>query len=226
MMIVSTQPAHTATPNLPVLLFQFSETDAEALVNLLLPYGLACLKAPHLDAAQQTLNTQKVSVLMYQYTLPAEQQQKLITLAQMHNIPTIELNESLSTSLTPATLKHQLDTHHIKTHPLPMENFDHDLDLLKITAESILLEGPILLNELTQESSTANSDTQRRLTHTLKSHVRLFNDEETAHFLQTIEDELANGQSLTSNQSQQIGQRIRGFLNWLSLLTQTSPNTL
>lgn len=77
--------------------------------------------------------------------------------------------------------------------PIPMQNFDHDKELLKITIDLIAAEIPLLLEGIEKELLQARWPELKRGLHTLKGHCKLVGELDFADFLQHLEDQVSQG---------------------------------
>ncbi|HEX4880151.1 MAG TPA: ATP-binding protein, partial [Limnobacter sp.] len=74
--------------------------------------------------------------------------------------------------------------------PIPMQNFDHDRDLLKNSALLIAAELPTLWQTFDSHVSKAHWQDAKRVVHTLKGHCKLIGELDFADFLQALETSL------------------------------------
>ncbi|WP_370260908.1 ATP-binding protein [Limnobacter sp.] len=74
--------------------------------------------------------------------------------------------------------------------PIPMQNFDHDRELLRSSALLIAAELPALWHEFEQHLQAAELQATKRVVHTVKGHCKLLGEFGFAEFLQRIESAL------------------------------------
>ncbi|HEX4844169.1 MAG TPA: ATP-binding protein [Limnobacter sp.] len=77
--------------------------------------------------------------------------------------------------------------------PIPMQNFDHDRDLLKHSASLIAAELPELWEAFLTQTRHALWMDAKRTIHTLKGHCKLIGEMDFAEFLQRLESTLLSG---------------------------------
>lgn len=80
-----------------------------------------------------------------------------------------------------------------KVSPIPMQNFDHDKELLKSTLDMIAAEIPTLLTKIEKHIQQAQWPETKHALHALKGHCKLVGEIEFASFLQHLENIVLQG---------------------------------
>ena len=80
-----------------------------------------------------------------------------------------------------------------KVSPIPMQNFDHDKELLKTTLDMIAAEIPVLLTNIETSIQQAQWSEAKRALHTAKGHCNLVGEHDFAGFLQHMENLIVQG---------------------------------
>lgn len=104
--------------------------------------------------------------------------------------------------------------------PIPMQNFDHDRELLKTTIEMIAAEVPKLLEETESHLLQAQWLDAKRTLHTLKGHCKLIGEMDFAGFLQGLEHQLASQQCPPEPELSHLRSNIKALQYRLKMLSQ------
>lgn len=104
--------------------------------------------------------------------------------------------------------------------PIPMQNFDHDKELLKTTINMIAAEIPQLSDEAEKQLSALNLSEAKRALHTLKGHCKLVGELAFADFIQQLENQLAQNQLPAADSIEHLKTNLRVLQQRLRLLSQ------
>lgn len=104
--------------------------------------------------------------------------------------------------------------------PIPMQNFDHDKELLKTTIDMIAAEIPQLADETEKQLLAENFPEAKRALHTLKGHCKLVGELAFAEFIQQLENQLAHKQLPAANSVEHLRTNLRVLQQRLRLLSQ------
>lgn len=104
--------------------------------------------------------------------------------------------------------------------PIPMQNFDHDKELLKTTINMIAAEIPQLSDEAEKQLSAKNLPEAKRALHTLKGHCKLVGEFAFADFIQQLENQLMQNQLPAANSIEHLKTNLRVLQQRLRLLSQ------
>ncbi len=107
-----------------------------------------------------------------------------------------------------------------KVSPIPMQNFDHDKELLKTTINMIAAEIPRLSDEAEKQLSAKNLPEAKRALHTLKGHCKLVGEFAFADFIQQLENQLMQNQLPAANSIEHLKSNLRVLQQRLRLLCQ------
>ncbi|MBU0543288.1 MAG: response regulator [Gammaproteobacteria bacterium] len=107
-----------------------------------------------------------------------------------------------------------------KVSPIPMQNFDHDKELLKTTINMIAAEIPQLSDEAEKQLSAKNLPEAKRALHTLKGHCKLVGEFAFADFIQQLENQLMQNQLPAANSIEHLKSNLRVLQQRLRLLSQ------
>lgn len=107
-----------------------------------------------------------------------------------------------------------------KVSPIPMQNFDHDKELLKTTINMIAAEIPRLSDEAEKQLSAKNLPEAKRALHTLKGHCKLVGEFAFADFIQQLENQLMQNQLPAANSIEHLKSNLRVLQQRLRLLGQ------
>lgn len=107
-----------------------------------------------------------------------------------------------------------------KVSPIPMQNFDHDKELLKTTINMIAAEIPQLSDEAEKQLSAKNLPEAKRALHTLKGHCKLVGEFAFADFIQQLENQLMQNQLPAANSIERLKSNLRVLQQRLRLLGQ------
>ena len=107
-----------------------------------------------------------------------------------------------------------------KVSPIPMQNFDHDKELLKTTINMIAAEIPQLSDEAEKQLSAKNLPEAKRALHTLKGHCKLVGEFAFADFIQQLENQLMQNQLPAANSIEHLKSNLRVLQQRLRLLGQ------
>ncbi|KYP11034.1 MAG: hypothetical protein A0129_09675 [Limnobacter sp. CACIAM 66H1] len=107
-----------------------------------------------------------------------------------------------------------------KVSPIPMQNFDHDKELLKTTINMIAAEIPQLSDEAEKQLSAKNLPEAKRALHTLKGHCKLVGEFAFADFIQQLEIQLMQNQLPAANSIEHLKSNLRVLQQRLRLLCQ------
>lgn len=104
--------------------------------------------------------------------------------------------------------------------PIPMQNFDHDKELLKTTIDMIAAEIPQLADETEKQLLAMNLSEAKRALHTLKGHCKLVGELAFADFIQQLENQLAQNQLPAADSIEHLKTNLRVLQQRLRLLSQ------
>ena len=104
--------------------------------------------------------------------------------------------------------------------PIPMQNFDHDKELLKTTIDMIAAEIPQLADETEKQLLAMNLSEAKRALHTLKGHCKLVGELAFADFIQQLENQLAQNQMPAADSIEHLKTNLRVLQQRLRLLSQ------
>jgi two-component system, sensor histidine kinase len=104
--------------------------------------------------------------------------------------------------------------------PIPMQNFDHDKELLKTTINMIAAEIPQLSDDAEKQLLAENLPEAKRALHTLKGHCKLVGELAFADFIQQLENQLAQNQLPATNSIEHLKTNLRVLQHRLCLLSQ------
>ncbi|WP_341236318.1 response regulator [uncultured Limnobacter sp.] len=104
--------------------------------------------------------------------------------------------------------------------PIPMQNFDHDKELLKTTINMIAAEIPQLADDTENEILAGNLSEAKRALHTLKGHCKLVGELSFADFIQQMENQLMLHQRPTADALEHLKKNLRVLQQRLRLLSQ------
>lgn len=107
-----------------------------------------------------------------------------------------------------------------KIAPIPMHNFDHDKELLKITIDLIAAEIPLLLNDIEKQLQQEEWPEVKRGLHTLKGHCKLVGELDFADFLQQMENEVGQGIRPATKSITHMKTNLKNLQHRLCLLSQ------
>lgn len=103
----------------------------------------------------------------------------------------------------------------LQTCAMPMQNFDHDRELLKTTANLIATEMPALCSALDKSLQTRQLEEAKRVLHTVKGHCKLIGETEFAGFVQQLENQLGNGELPGPRETQHLLNNLKVLHNRL-----------
>jgi signal transduction histidine kinase/DNA-binding NarL/FixJ family response regulator len=104
--------------------------------------------------------------------------------------------------------------------PIPMQNFDHDKELLKTTINLIAAEIPQLADDIEKQLMAEKLPEAKRALHTLKGHCKLVGELAFADFIQQLENQLMNNQLPATNSLEHLKTNLRVLQQRLRLLAQ------
>ncbi|MCZ8016710.1 MAG: response regulator [Limnobacter sp.] len=130
------------------------------------------------------------------------------------------MKEYISKPFKRSDIENVLTRLNFKISPIPMQNFDHDRELLKTTMEMIVAEIPNLLEEIELRLQQAQWLDAKRALHTLKGHCKLIGEMDFASFLQGLENQLANSQSPAEQELSHLRVNIKALQHRLRMLSQ------
>lgn len=104
--------------------------------------------------------------------------------------------------------------------PIPMQNFDHDKALLKITIDMIAAEIPLILSEIETHLQRESLPDAKRGMHTLKGHCKLVGEIGFSEFLQSLENQLERGISPNTESVEHLKSNLKTLQHRLRLLVQ------
>jgi len=104
--------------------------------------------------------------------------------------------------------------------PIPMQNFDHDKELLKTTIDMIAAEIPQLADETEKQLLAMNLSEAKRALHTLKGHCKLVGELAFADFIQQLENQLGQNQLPVADSIEHLKTNLRVLQQRLRLLSQ------
>lgn len=107
-----------------------------------------------------------------------------------------------------------------KVSPIPMQNFDHDKELLKTTLNMIAAEIPTLLVRIETHIQQAKWPEVKRALHTLKGHCKLVGEMDFANFLQELEDQAEQGVEPGQQNMEHLKNNLKSLQLRLCLLGQ------
>lgn len=106
---------------------------------------------------------------------------------------TAGMREYISKPFKRSDIEAVLTRMNFKVSPIPMQNFDHDKELLKTTLDMIAAEIPVLLSNIEANIQQANWPEAKRALHTMKGHCKLIGEMDFASFLQHLENLVVQG---------------------------------
>ncbi|WP_291809976.1 response regulator [Limnobacter sp.] len=104
--------------------------------------------------------------------------------------------------------------------PIPMQNFDHDKELLKTTIDMIAAEIPQLADDTEKQLLAENFPEAKRALHTLKGHCKLVGELAFADFIQQLENQLTQNQLPAAKSIEHLKTNLRVLQQRLRLLSQ------
>ena len=107
-----------------------------------------------------------------------------------------------------------------KVSPIPMQNFDHDKELLKTTLDMIAAEIPVLLTNIEVNIQQANWPEAKRALHTMKGHCKLVGELDFAGFLQHLENLVVQGLEPSPQAMEHLKTNLKTLQHRLCLLGQ------
>ena len=105
----------------------------------------------------------------------------------------MSLNEYISKPFKRSDIEAVLTRMKFKVSPIPMQNFDHDKELLKTTLDMITAEIPRLLTNIETHIQQDQLPEAKRALHTMKGHCKLVGELDFAGFLQHMENLVVQG---------------------------------
>jgi len=105
-----------------------------------------------------------------------------------------------------------------KVSPIPMQNFDHDKELLKTTLNMISAEIPLLLESIEKALQQSNWTEAKRGLHTLKGHCKLIGEFDFANFLQHMENVMVQAVQPGAESLQHLKINVKNLQHRLCLL--------
>lgn len=107
-----------------------------------------------------------------------------------------------------------------KVSPIPMQNFDHDKELLKTTLDMIAAEIPDLLGSIEKSILQAQWPEAKRALHTMKGHCKLVGELDFAGFLQYMENLMVQEQAPSQHIMDHLKTNLKTLQNRFRLLGQ------
>lgn len=132
------------------------------------------------------------------------------------------MKEYISKPFKRSDIENVLTRLNFRIAPIPMQNFDHDRELLKTTIDMIAAEVPKLLEEIELRLQQAQWLDAKRATHTLKGHCKLIGELDFASFLQRLEHRFASQQRPLEHELGHLRSNIKTLQHRLKMLNQSS----
>ena len=132
------------------------------------------------------------------------------------------MKEYISKPFKRSDIENVLTRLNFRIAPIPMQNFDHDRELLKTTIDMIAAEVPKLLEEIELRLQQAQWLDAKRATHTLKGHCKLIGELDFAGFLQGLEYQFASQQRPLEPELGHLRSNIKTLQHRLKMLNQSS----
>ena len=130
------------------------------------------------------------------------------------------MKEYISKPFRRSDIENVLTRLNFKIAPIPMQNFDHDRELLKTTIDMIAAEVPKLLEETELHLRQAQWLDAKRALHTLKGHCKLIGEMDFAGFLQGLENQLVKQQCPPESELSHLHSNIKALQHRLKMLSQ------
>ena len=130
------------------------------------------------------------------------------------------MKEYISKPFKRSDIENVLTRLNFKIAPIPMQNFDHDRELLKTTIDMIAAEVPKLLEETELHLRQAQWLDAKRALHTLKGHCKLIGEMDFAGFLQGLENQLVKQQCPPESELSHLHSNIKALQHRLKMLSQ------
>lgn len=130
------------------------------------------------------------------------------------------MREYISKPFKRSDIEAVLERLNFKVSPIPMQNFDHDKELLRTTLDLIAAEIPQLTEEIEKQLSAKNWPEAKRALHTLKGHCKLIGEFAFAEFIQQLENQLMDKALPTTESLEHLQSNLHILQKRLRLLCQ------
>jgi len=130
------------------------------------------------------------------------------------------MKEYISKPFKRSDIENVLNRLNFRIAPIPMQNFDHDRELLKTTINMVAAEVPRLLEDIEARLQQSQWLEAKRAIHTLKGHCKLIGEMDFAGFLQGLEHQLVGNQCPPEPELLHLRSNIKALQYRLNLLSQ------
>lgn len=237
----STSELGTASSALRVLVAEDNMVNQTFISHVLTQLGISYRFADDGLAAVQAVEEEKFDLVFMDMHMPnmggLEACRAILGKPQHKNLPIIGLTadaiadtreacmtagmrEYISKPFKRSDIEAVLSRMKFKVSPIPMQNFDHDKELLKTTLDMIAAEIPVLLSNIEANIQQAKWPEAKRALHTVKGHCKLIGEMDFASFVQDVENLIVQGQQPSPQAMEHLTTNLKTLQHRLCLLGQ------
>lgn len=230
-----------ASKSIRVLVAEDNTVNQTFIAHVLTQLGISFKLAADGVQAVQAVNQEKFDLVLMDFQMPnmggLEACRKIIEQPGHADLPIVGLTaetigdiqsmclaagmrEYISKPFKRSDIEALLARLKFNVSPIPMQNFDHDKELLKTTIDMIAAEIPQLADEIEKQLLAMNLSEAKRALHTLKGHCKLVGELAFVDFIQQLENQLAQGQLPAINSMEHLKTNLRVLQQRLRLLSQ------
>lgn len=234
-------PFGVATKSIRVLVAEDNVVNQTFVAHVLTQLGISFRIVPDGLEAIKAVNEERFDLILMDFHMPnmggIEACQKILANPKHSTMPIVGLTaesqvdvqasyqsagmrEYISKPFKRSDIEAVLERLKFHVSPIPMQNFDHDKELLKTTTDMIAAEIPQLADDTEKQLHANNLPDAKRALHTLKGHCKLVGELAFADFIQQLENQLAQNQLPTTDSLEHLKTNLRVLQQRLRLLSQ------